>query len=135
MGLIWLLAAPQAAVAASMIFGREELFTLNSGNISALKSSGFTTVTLFVVDVETNGDLNFNGDHLIITNGVYMGDSAWPSRLASLRTAQNAFRQSSTILLNFVMSLPAGWGRQSLERHLFSIPLRSYLTANICAVK
>ncbi len=76
-----------------MIFGREELFTLNSGNISALKSSGFTTVTLFVVDVETNGDLNFNGDHLIITNGVYMGDSAWPSRLAALRMAPSSINR------------------------------------------
>lgn len=86
-GLMMLLAAAPTAVAASAIFGREELFTLNAGNISALKSSGFTTMILFVVDVETNGDLNYNGDHLIITNGVYMGDSAWPARLASLRTA------------------------------------------------
>jgi hypothetical protein len=86
LALLALFAAPSAVVASSMIFGREELFTLNSGNISALKNSGFTTVILFVVDVETNGDLNYNGDHLIITNGVYMGDSGWPSRLAALKT-------------------------------------------------
>ncbi len=87
LGLMGSLATSSTAIAASAIFGREELFTLNSGNISAIKSSGFTTVILFVVDVETNGDLNFNGDHLIITNGVYMGDSAWPTRLAALKTA------------------------------------------------
>ena len=59
LGLTLLLAAPSAAVAASMVFGREELFTLNAGNITALKTSGFTTVTLFVVDVGTNGDPNY----------------------------------------------------------------------------
>jgi len=85
---IFMLLAPLAQVkAASMVFGREELFTLNTGNITALKNSGFTTVILFVVDVEANGDLNYNGNHLIITNGVYMGDSGWPARLASLKTA------------------------------------------------
>jgi Concanavalin A-like lectin/glucanases superfamily len=85
---LWLLfALSPSLIAASVIFGREELFTLNSGNISALKNSGFTTVILFVVDVAANGDLNYNGDHLIITNGTYIGDSGWPSRLAALRTA------------------------------------------------
>jgi hypothetical protein len=87
LGLLLWSAVPSPVGAASAIFGREELFTLNSGNISALKSSGFTTMILFVVDVEANGDLNYNGDHLIVTNGVYMGDSAWPSRLAALKTA------------------------------------------------
>ena len=81
------LAGPyQASAAPNAVFGREELFTLNSGNISALKSSGFTTVILFVVDVESNGDLNYNGDHLIVSNGSYIGDSGWPSRLAALKT-------------------------------------------------
>jgi len=85
-GMLLLLVWSPGAKAASMVFGREELFTLNAGNISALKNSGFTTVILFVVDVATNGDLNYNGNHLIITNGVYMGDAGWPARLAALKT-------------------------------------------------
>jgi len=75
-------AAPPVAV-----FGRESFFTLDSSDTAKLKNSGFNTAVLFVVDVETNGDLNFNGDHLIITNGVYMGDAEWPVRLAALRVA------------------------------------------------
>jgi hypothetical protein len=73
-------AAPPIAV-----FGRESFFSLDSSDTSKLKNSGFNTAVLFVVDVETNGDLNFNGDHLVVTNGVYMGDPAWGTRLAALK--------------------------------------------------
>ncbi|HEU5126186.1 MAG TPA: LamG-like jellyroll fold domain-containing protein [Verrucomicrobiae bacterium] len=67
------------------VFGREDFFTLNASQTSKLKNSGFNTAILFVVDVEANGDLNYNGDHLIVQNGVYIGDPAWPTRLAALK--------------------------------------------------
>lgn len=86
-GFLWLMfgatvvkAAPPVAV-----FGREDFFTLNASQTSKLKNSGFNTAILFVVDVEPNGDLNYNGDHLVVTNGVYMGDVNWGSRLAALK--------------------------------------------------
>lgn len=69
------------------VFGRESFFTLNAADTSKLKNSGFNTAILFVVDVGTNGDLNYNGDHLIVTNGVYIGDAGWPARLAALKVA------------------------------------------------
>lgn len=75
-------AAPPVAV-----FGREDFFTLDAAQTSKLKNSGFNTAILFVVDVAANGDLNYNGNHLIITNGVYIGDAGWPARLAALRVA------------------------------------------------
>ncbi len=88
-----------------MVFGREELFNLNVGNISALKSSGFTTVVLFVVDVAANGDLNYNGDHLIVTNGVYIGDPGWGGRLAALKQAPTS--------INRIEACTGGAGAQS----------------------
>lgn len=82
-----LLLAPSVAKAAPpvAVFGRESFFTLNASDTSKLKNSGFNTAILFVVDVETNGDLNYNGDHLVVTNGVYMGDANWGARLAALK--------------------------------------------------
>jgi len=47
----------------------------------------YTTVILFVVDVESNGDLNYNGNHLLVQNGRYVGDPGWGARLAALKTA------------------------------------------------
>jgi len=80
--------APQRLHAAPIaVFGREAFFTLSASDITALKNSGFNTVILFVVDVEANGDLNYNGNHLIVTNGVYMGDPNWGARLAALKQA------------------------------------------------
>jgi len=76
-----------ASGAVAALFGREELFTLNSTDISTLKNSGFTTIILFVVDVESNGDLNYNGDHLIVQNGTWVGDTGWAGRLAQLKQA------------------------------------------------
>ncbi len=76
---------PSANAAPVAVFGRESFMTLNASDSSKLKNSGFNTAILFVVDVEANGDLNYNGDHLIVQNGVYIGDAGWPARLAALK--------------------------------------------------
>ncbi len=84
-----LLAAPSLIKAAPpvAVFGREDFFTLNTAQTAKLKNSGFNTAILFVVDVAANGDLNYNGNHLVVTNGVYMGDANWGTRLAALKQA------------------------------------------------
>lgn len=85
--LLAMLAAPQhAAAATTMIYGRERLFTLNAADTAAIKSS-YSTVVLFVVDVAPNGDLNYNGNHLLVQDGKYVGDTTWATRLAALRKA------------------------------------------------
>jgi len=89
--LIFSLSSTNAAPVA--VFGREAFFTLNSSDTAKLKNSGFNTAILFVVDVEANGDLNYNGDHLIVTNGVYMGDAGWPARLAALKVAPTSINR------------------------------------------
>jgi len=87
MTLVLLFGMRPISAATAGLFGREALFTLNSSQISALKSSGFTTIILFVVDVESNGDLNYNGNHLLVQNGVWVGDTGWAGRLAQLKQA------------------------------------------------
>ncbi|MBN2783666.1 MAG: hypothetical protein JXR25_02470 [Pontiellaceae bacterium] len=67
------------------VFGREDFYTLNASQSSKLKNSGFNTAILFVVDVEANGDLNYNGNHLLVQDGVYVGDKSWGNRLAALK--------------------------------------------------
>jgi hypothetical protein len=79
-----------AATPSAALFGREELFVLNDNDIKSLRASGFTTMILFVVDVESNGDLNYNGAHLLVQDGVYTGDAGWGARLAALRTAPSS---------------------------------------------
>ena len=88
LGLIWVLTATSATAAPPVaVFGRDNFYTLNAGDTAKLKNSGFNTAILFVVDVAANGDLNYNGNYLIVTNGVYIGDPGWPARLAALKTA------------------------------------------------
>lgn len=79
-------APPQASAATSAIYGRERLYTLDDADTAMLKTR-YTTVILFVVDVESNGDLNYNGNHLLVQNGRYVGDPGWGARLAALKTA------------------------------------------------
>ena len=79
-------APPKASAATSMIYGRERLYTLNAADTAVLKTS-YNTIVLFVVDVESNGDLNYNGNHLLVQNGKYVGDPHWGARLAALKTA------------------------------------------------
>lgn len=83
--VLWLAPSPAKAAPPIAVFGREDFYTLNASQTSKLKNSGFNTAILFVVDVGANGDLNYNGNHLIVTNGVYMGDANWGARLAALK--------------------------------------------------
>ncbi len=87
-GLLCVLAATTATAAPPVaVFGRDNFYTLSASDTTKLKNSGFNTAILFVVDVAANGDLNYNGNYLIVTNGVYIGDAAWPARLAALKVA------------------------------------------------
>ncbi len=87
LGMVFVLVAPLDAKAEPpvAVFGREDFFTLNASQTAKLKNSGFNTAILFVVDVEANGDLNYNGNHLLVQNGVYVGDPNWGARLAALK--------------------------------------------------
>ncbi len=70
----------------SAIYCWEALYSGGQSVIDDLKASGFTTVLAWSVHVNaTNADLTLN-DTVIVTDGTYVGDPAWPGLLAQLKT-------------------------------------------------
>ncbi len=72
---------------ASAIFGGGPFYSGGISVINTLRASGFTTVILWSLHIDsTSGNLILN-DHLVVANGAYVGNSAWPAQLATLKTA------------------------------------------------
>ncbi|HEY1790519.1 MAG TPA: hypothetical protein VGJ73_20395 [Verrucomicrobiae bacterium] len=57
-------------------------------NGPALKASGFNTLLLFAMTVNTNGDIYYNGV-LVVQKGSYVGDPNWGAELGALRPTVN----------------------------------------------
>lgn len=75
------------ADASSAIFGGGPFYSGGTATMNALRSSGYSTVMLWCIHVDaTTGDLIYN-DQRIVSGGAYVGNSAWPSQLATLKTA------------------------------------------------
>ena len=89
------------ASADSAIYGGGPFYHGGQAVMDDLRASGFTTVILFGVHVQTNGDLHFNNDP-IISNGTYIGDPGWPARLATLKTAPTSVTR--------IEASVGGWG-------------------------
>ncbi len=71
--------------ASSTIFGGGPFYSGGTATMNALRSSGYTTVMLWCIHVDANnGNLIYN-DVLVASNGVYVGNAAWPSQLATLK--------------------------------------------------
>ena len=81
---LWLALLP-SAVASSTIFGGGPFYTGGTATMNALRASGYTTVMLWTIHVNaTSGNLIYN-DQLVVSNGVYVGNAAWPAQLATLK--------------------------------------------------
>lgn len=78
---------------------------LTTSQINGLRASGFTTMILFTMTVQTNGDFTYNEGVLICSNGVYVGPSNWGTLL-------NQCRVAPTTINRIEMSI-AGWGDPS----------------------
>lgn len=83
--LALVIAAP-TATAASAVYGGGPFYSGGTAVMDDLRASGFTTIILWSFHIEDNGDLVYN-DIPVVRNGAYMGDAAWPTRLATLKTA------------------------------------------------
>src|SRR6266478_4263308 len=85
--LAFLSAFPQRVGAASAVFGGGPFYSGGTSVMNTLRASGFTTVILWSIHVNsTTGDLVLN-DQLVASNGAYVGNAAWPGQLATLKTA------------------------------------------------
>jgi len=60
------------------IFGGGPLYINATNNITEIKNSGFTEVIVWNIEVKSNGDLNFNGEFPLVSNGVYIGGQLHP---------------------------------------------------------
>jgi hypothetical protein len=77
---------------------------LTTSQINGLRSSGMTTMVLFTMSVDANGNFNYNGQ-LVCSNGVYVGPSNWGSLLNQCRTAPSGITRIEMCI--------GGWGDTS----------------------
>jgi hypothetical protein len=73
----------------SGIFGGGPFYTNATNNINEIKNSGFSEAIVWNIEVKTNGDLNFNGEFPLVSNGAYIGAQTHPdfaSNMAALKT-------------------------------------------------
>lgn len=71
------------------VFGGGPIYQNRGVTIPELKASGFTEVVVWNIAVSTAGDLNFNGEFPICSNGTYTGGNMYPnfaSDMQSLKT-------------------------------------------------
>ena len=60
------------------IFGGGPFYKNAANNITEIENSGFTEAIVWSVEVNSAGDLNFNGEFPLTSNGVYVGDQTHP---------------------------------------------------------
>ena len=60
------------------IFGGGPFYKNATNNIIEIENSGFTEAIVWSVEVNPVGDLNFNGEFPLTSNGVYIGDQTHP---------------------------------------------------------
>ncbi|MBE1160910.1 hypothetical protein [Dyella acidiphila] len=72
------------------IFGGGPIYKNLNNNIAELSSSGFTEVIVWSVEVSASGDLNFNGEFPLVTNGAYVGNQTYPNFASNLAALKNA---------------------------------------------
>lgn len=73
----------------SSLFGGGPFYINATNNISEIKSSGFTEVVVWNIEVKANGDLNFNGEFPLVSGGAYIGNQThadFASNMALLKT-------------------------------------------------
>jgi hypothetical protein len=66
------------------IFGGGPLYKHVQSNITEIQNSGFNEVIVWSVEVKPNGDLNFNGEFPLTSNGVYIGNQTFPNFVSDL---------------------------------------------------
>nr|WP_260986775.1 discoidin domain-containing protein [Paenibacillus terrae] len=84
--------ASAETVPESVIYGGGPFYAGGTDTMNILKASGFTTVMLWTIHVNSNGDLVYN-DQPVVSNGTYIGKASWPAELASLKQAPTSVKR------------------------------------------
>ena len=61
------------------IFGGGPFYKNAANNITEIENSGFTEAIVWSVEVNSTGDLNFNGEFPLTSGGVYVGNETYPN--------------------------------------------------------
>src|SRR5688572_4952820 len=77
----------------SAIFGGGPFYYSAGVTIPEIRSSGFNTVIIWTIHIDSKGNLDFNAEFPIVANGKYIGTSKYPKfpkDVALLKTAPTA---------------------------------------------
>jgi len=77
-----------AQIGLTGIFGGGPFYKNAAANITEIENSGFTEAIVWSIEVSSTGDLNFNGEFPLTSNGAYIGDQTYPdfaSNMAQLK--------------------------------------------------
>jgi hypothetical protein len=66
------------------IFGGGPFYKNAANNITEIENSGFTEAIVWSVEVNSTGDLNFNGEFPLTSGGVYVGNQTYPNFAADM---------------------------------------------------
>ncbi len=89
----WAILVPSSSFAASAVFGGGPFYSGGTAVMNTLRSSGFTTVMLWSIHVDSStGDLILN-DQKVASGGAYVGTFTWPAQLATLKQAPTSVKR------------------------------------------
>ena len=77
--------AASAQVGFTGIFGGGPFYK-NAASITEIENSGFTEAIVWSVEVNSVGDLNFNGEFPLTSGGVYVGNQSYPNFASDMAT-------------------------------------------------
>jgi hypothetical protein len=86
--LVVLVVSASAQTGYTGIFGGGPFYKNASANITEIENSGFTEAIVWSVEVNSVGDLNFNGEFPLTSGGVYVGNAThpdFPANMAQLK--------------------------------------------------
>ena len=88
LSFLMLSVAASAQTGYTGIFGGGPFYKDAAPNITEIENSGFTEAIVWSVEVNSVGDLNFNGEFPLTSGGVYVGNqthSDFPANMARLK--------------------------------------------------
>ncbi len=86
MAIAFSVQAASAQTGFTGIFGGGPFYKNAANNITEIEASGFTEAIVWSVEVSSTGDLNFNGEFPLTSNGVYVGNQTYPNFAADMAT-------------------------------------------------
>lgn len=94
----------------SAIYGGGGIYNGRNYSTNELKKSGFNTVIVWTIHIDEEGNLNFNVEFPLVTEGVYVGDQSHPNFRSDLKELKSG--NSNVKRIEFGLS---AWGSPTYE--------------------